>query len=110
MVGQSSISSTVDSGPVSTPATNTQDTAGAQENNAIFGQLFELGAGNAIVPDMATGYTFLDHNLEVDIAIRPGRKVHRRFSPPPPAVAQRWNLRRDLNPERDASACRTSSR
>src|ERR1700733_8855003 len=47
------------------PATNTQDTADATENNAIFGQLFYLGGGNAIVPDMATGYAFSNHNLTV---------------------------------------------
>src|SRR5665213_869546 len=82
------------------PATNTQDTADASENNAIFGQLFFLGQNNAVTPDMATGYKYLDNHKVIDIFIRPGQKFT-DGSPLTAAVAQ-WNMQRDLLP---ANAC-----
>jgi peptide/nickel transport system substrate-binding protein len=82
------------------PATNTEDAADESENNAIFGQLFELGANSAVVPDMATGYRIMDKGLQVDISLRPGI----RFTDGSLLTAQvaQWNIERDLAP---ANAC-----
>jgi len=78
------------------PATNTQDAADSTENNAIFGQLFILGPGNVITPDMATGYSFTNHNLTVSVFIRPGQKFT-DGSALTASVAV-WNIQRDLLP------------
>ncbi|HVB06818.1 MAG TPA: ABC transporter substrate-binding protein [Acidimicrobiales bacterium] len=82
------------------PATNTQDTADATENNAIFGQLFEVGPNGTIVPSMASGYHLADHNLKVLISIRPGQKFQDGTPFNAQAVAQ--SIQRDLLP---ANAC-----
>ncbi len=63
---------------------------------AIYGQLFELGAGGKIIPDLATGYTYSPNAETVTITLRQGVK----FSDGTPfnaqAVAYNWN--RDLGP------------
>ena len=63
---------------------------------AIYGQLFELGAGGKIIPDLAAGYTYSPNAETVTITLRQGVK----FSDGTPfnaqAVAYNWN--RDLGP------------
>ena len=39
---------------------------------AIYGQLFELGTGGAIVPDLATGYSFSPDGKTLTINLRQG--------------------------------------
>jgi peptide/nickel transport system substrate-binding protein len=41
-------------------------------NSAIYGQLFELGSGGAIVPDLATGYSFTPDGKTLTITLRQG--------------------------------------
>ena len=82
------------------PATNTEDAADATENNAIFGQLFVLGGGNVILPDIATGYEFSNRNLTVSINLRSGVKFQDGSELTASVAA--WNINRDLNP---AYAC-----
>jgi peptide/nickel transport system substrate-binding protein len=76
------------------PATNTQDAADANYENAIFGELFELDPGGKIVPDEASGYQFTNHNLTFEIFLRHGIK----FSDGTPFNAQavQMSIERDL--------------
>ncbi len=76
------------------PATNTSGAADQSYMDAIYGQLFELGAHGKITPDMATGYSFSDGGKTVTINIRPGMK----FTDGTPFTAQAvvWNIQRDL--------------
>jgi peptide/nickel transport system substrate-binding protein len=78
------------------PATNTQDAADANYENAIFGELFELNAGGKIVPSEAFGYQFTDHNLEFEIFLRHGIKFSdgTAFT----ASAVQSSIQRDLIP------------
>lgn len=41
-------------------------------NSAIYGQLFELGSGGKIVPDLATGYSFSTDGKTLTITLRQG--------------------------------------
>jgi peptide/nickel transport system substrate-binding protein len=43
-------------------------------NSAIYGQLFELGSGGKVVPDLATGYTFSPDGKTLTITLRQGVK------------------------------------
>jgi peptide/nickel transport system substrate-binding protein len=43
-------------------------------NSAIYGQLFELGSGGKIVPDLATGYSFSPDGKTLTITLRQGVK------------------------------------
>ena len=63
---------------------------------AIYGQLFELGAGGKIIPDLATGYTYSPNAKTVTITLRQGVK----FSDGTPFNAQAvaYNWKRDLGP------------
>jgi peptide/nickel transport system substrate-binding protein len=65
-------------------------------NTAIYGNLFELGAGGAVVPDLATGYSFSPDAKDVTVTIRQGVK----FSDGTPfnAEAVAYNWERDLGP------------
>ena len=78
------------------PAQNKEGAATQDFMTAIYGQLFELGAGGKIVPDLATGYTYSPDAKTVTITLRQGVK----FSDGTPfnaqAVAYNWN--RDLGP------------
>jgi peptide/nickel transport system substrate-binding protein len=54
------------------PAQNKEGAATQDFMVAIYGQLFELGAGGKIVPDLATGYTFSPDAKTVTITLRKG--------------------------------------
>jgi peptide/nickel transport system substrate-binding protein len=79
----------LDPGTSDTPASN------MDEENAIFGSLFELaGKNGTLVPDLATGYKILDGGRTVDILIRPGVKFSDGTPLNSAAVVFNWN--RDL--------------
>jgi peptide/nickel transport system substrate-binding protein len=63
---------------------------------AIFGQLFELGSGGTVVPDLATGYSFSPDAKTVTITIRQGVKFTDGTPFNAQAVASNWT--RDLGP------------
>jgi peptide/nickel transport system substrate-binding protein len=56
------------------PAENKEGAATQDFMTAIYGQLFELGAGGKIVPDLATGYTLSPNAETVTITLRQGVK------------------------------------
>ncbi|MGH3320672.1 MAG: ABC transporter substrate-binding protein [Streptosporangiaceae bacterium] len=62
--------------------------------SAIYGQLFQLGPGGEVNPDLATGDTFSDHGRTVTITLR--RDVKFQDGTPFNADAVAWNFRRDL--------------
>ena len=76
------------------PAQNKEGAATQDFMTAIYGQLFELGTGGKIVPDLALNYKFSSDAKDVTITLRQGVK----FSDGTPfnaqAVADNWN--RDL--------------
>jgi peptide/nickel transport system substrate-binding protein len=63
---------------------------------AIYGQLFELGAGGKIVPDLATGYSFSPDAKTVTITLRQGVTFTDGTPFNAQAVAANWA--RDLGP------------
>ena len=63
-------------------------------NTAIYGQLFDLGTGGAIVPDLATSYTFSTDAKTVTINLRQG--VTFTDGTPFNAQAVAYNWERDL--------------
>ncbi|MGH3318653.1 MAG: ABC transporter substrate-binding protein [Streptosporangiaceae bacterium] len=76
------------------PATNTNGAANQSYMSAIYGQLFQLGEGGKIVPDLATGYKFSDGGKTVSISLRKGVKFQDGTAFNAKAVA--WNFKRDL--------------
>jgi peptide/nickel transport system substrate-binding protein len=78
------------------PAQNKEGAATQDFMTAIYGQLFELGSGGKIVPDLATGYTFSPDAKTVTITLRQGVK----FTDGTPFNAQAvyYNWERDLGP------------
>jgi peptide/nickel transport system substrate-binding protein len=78
------------------PAENKEGAATQDFMTAIYGQLFELGAGGKVVPDLATGYTFSPDAKTVTITLRQGVK----FTDGTPFNAQAvdYNWERDLGP------------
>jgi peptide/nickel transport system substrate-binding protein len=78
------------------PAENKEGAATQDFMTAIYGQLFELGSGGKIVPDLATGYTFSPDAKTVTITLRQGVK----FTDGTPFNAQAvyYNWERDLGP------------
>jgi peptide/nickel transport system substrate-binding protein len=78
------------------PAENKEGAATQDFMTAIYGQLFELGAGGKVIPDLASGYTYSPNAETVTVTLRQGVK----FSDGTPfnaqAVAYNWN--RDLGP------------
>ena len=78
------------------PAQNKEGAATQDFMVAIYGQLFSLGAGGSIVPDLATGYTFSPDAKTVTITIRQGVKFTDGTPFNAQAVAYNWN--RDLGP------------
>lgn len=62
--------------------------------SAIFGQLFQLGDGGRIVPDMAAGYKVSGGGKTVTISLRKG--VRFQDGTPLDADAVAWNIKRDL--------------
>jgi len=78
------------------PAQDKEGAALQDFNVAIYGQLFELGTGGKIVPDLATSYTFSPDAKTVTITLRQGVT----FSDGTPFNAQAvyYNWERDLGP------------
>jgi peptide/nickel transport system substrate-binding protein len=76
------------------PAENKEGAATQDFMTAIYGQLFELGPGGKIIPDLATGYTFSPDAKTVTIMLRQGVK----FTDGTPFNAQAvyYNWERDL--------------
>jgi len=54
------------------PPNNKEGAATQDFMTAIYGQLFELGTGGAIVPDLATGYSFSPDGKTLTINLRQG--------------------------------------
>src|SRR5215831_11644716 len=78
------------------PATNTDAVPNQDMMEAIYGQLFMLGPGGKIQPDLATGYSFSPDAKDVTITLRQGVK----FSDGTPFNAQAvlFNWNRDFGP------------
>jgi peptide/nickel transport system substrate-binding protein len=78
------------------PAQNKEGAATQDFMSAIYGQLFELGAGGTVTPDLATGYSFSPDAKTVTITIRQGVKFTDGTPFNAQAVAYNWT--RDLGP------------
>src|SRR5215471_11111565 len=78
------------------PATDPSSIPNQDMMEAIYGQLFELGANGQAIPDLATGYTFSPDAKDVTITLRQGVK----FSDGTPfnAEAVLFNWNRDFGP------------
>jgi peptide/nickel transport system substrate-binding protein len=78
------------------PATDPSAIPNQDMMEAIYGQLFELGANGQAIPDLATGYTFSPDAKDVTITLRQGVK----FSDGTPFNAQAvlYNWNRDFGP------------
>ena len=76
------------------PAQDKEGAALQDFNTAIYGQLFELGTGNKIIPDLATGYSFSPDAKTVTITLRQG--VTFTDGTPFNAQAVYYNWERDL--------------
>jgi peptide/nickel transport system substrate-binding protein len=78
------------------PATNVDAIPNQDMMEAIYGQLFMLGPGGKIEPDLATGYSFSPDAKTVTITLRQGVK----FSDGTPFNAQAvlYNWNRDFGP------------
>jgi peptide/nickel transport system substrate-binding protein len=78
------------------PATNVDAAPNQDMMEAIYGQLFMLGAGGKIEPDLATGYTFSPDAKTVTITLRRGVKFTDGTPFNAQAVLYNWN--RDFGP------------
>jgi peptide/nickel transport system substrate-binding protein len=78
------------------PASNTTGPANQDQMEAIFGQLFVLGANKNVIPDLATGYTMSPDAKTFTIHLRKGVT----FSDGTPFNAQAvlWNWKRLTTP------------
>jgi peptide/nickel transport system substrate-binding protein len=77
------------------PGTSDTPAANMDEENAVFGSLFELaGKNGTLVPDLATGYKILDGGKTVDVFVRHG--VEFSDGTPFNAAAVVFNWRRDF--------------
>jgi peptide/nickel transport system substrate-binding protein len=76
------------------PSTNTNGAANQSLMNSIYGQLFELGEGGKVIPDLATGLKLSDGGKTVKIALRDGVKF--TDGTPFDADAVAFNIKRDL--------------
>ncbi|HWG02952.1 MAG TPA: ABC transporter substrate-binding protein, partial [Trebonia sp.] len=56
------------------PATDVTGAANQDFFDAVYGQLFDLGANGKIVPDLATGYKFSPDAKTVTVTLRQGVK------------------------------------
>ena len=54
------------------PATDTDGAANQSYMNSIFGELFALGTGGKLVPDLATGYSFTNGAKTINVVLRQG--------------------------------------
>jgi peptide/nickel transport system substrate-binding protein len=87
------------------PATDTSDAADDPYMEAIYGDLFEQGNNGKMIPDLATGYKFVNGGKTVDIFLRHG--VTFQDGTPFNAAAVVWNITRDLDPK-NACICDSS--
>ena len=62
--------------------------------NAIYGDLFELGTGGKLIPDLATGYSYANGGKTVNLTLRQG--VTFSDGTPFNAAAVVYNWKRDL--------------
>ncbi len=76
------------------PATDTDGAANQSYMNAIYGDLFELGTGGKLIPDLATGYSYANGGKTVNVTIRQG--VTFSDGTPFNAAAVVYNWKRDL--------------
>ena len=78
------------------PATNTQDAADVDYENAIFGQLFEQGPGTSVINDLVQNYHYTAGGTKIVVNLRKGLK----FSDGTPYTAQdvASSIERDLTP------------
>src|ERR1700733_2153456 len=76
------------------PATNTTGSADQDYDNAVYGELFELGTGGKQIDDLATGYKFSNNNATITITLRPN--VDFSDGTPLTASVVAWNWTRDL--------------
>jgi peptide/nickel transport system substrate-binding protein len=76
------------------PATDTDGAANQSYMNSIFGELFALGTGGKLVPDLATGYSFTNGGKTINIVLRQG--VTFSDGTPLNAAAVVFNWKRDL--------------
>src|SRR5215470_14476671 len=78
------------------PATDPSSIPNQDMMEAIYGQLFELGANGQAIPDLATSYSFSPDAKDVTITLRQGVK----FSDGTPFNAQAvlFNWNRDFGP------------
>lgn len=76
------------------PVTNKSSIGDATLEDAIFGELFELGAGGKTIPDLASGYQIKDGGKTFVLHVRKGAT----FSDGTPfnAAAVAYNFRKDL--------------
>jgi peptide/nickel transport system substrate-binding protein len=76
------------------PATDTDGAANQSYMNSIFGELFALGSGGKLIPDLATGYAFSNGGKTIDVTLRQGVTFSdgTAFN----AAAVVWNWKRDL--------------
>jgi peptide/nickel transport system substrate-binding protein len=84
------------------PATDADDSANYVYMDAVYGDLFEQGANNQPVPDLATGYKFSNGGKTVTITLRSG--VTFSDGTPFNAAAVKFNIDRDLS-KANAGAC-----
>ncbi len=76
------------------PATDTDGAANQSYLNAIYGDLFELGTGGKLIPDLATGYSYANGGKTVNLTVRQG--VTFSDGTPLNAAAVVYNWKRDL--------------
>ncbi len=76
------------------PATDTDGAANQSYMNSIFGELFALGVGGKLIPDLATGYSYSNGGKTINIVLRHG--VTFSDGTPFNATAVVWNWKRDL--------------
>jgi peptide/nickel transport system substrate-binding protein len=83
--------------PTLDPATDTSDLADANYLDAIYGTLFDQARNGSLLPDLATGYKFLDGGLGFQITLRRG--VTFTDGTPLDAQAVAYNITKDLEPQ-----------
>ena len=76
------------------PATDGNGSANQSYLDAIYGNLFELGANGQTIDDLATGYTITPDAMTVTIHLRPG--VTFSDGTPFDAAAVAFNFKRDI--------------
>jgi peptide/nickel transport system substrate-binding protein len=76
------------------PSTDTDGAANQSFMDSIYGELFEMGTGGKVTPDLATGYSFANGGKTVDITLRQG--VMFSDGTPFNAAAVVYNWNRDL--------------